>query len=157
MFTINYAAQFCSRHHLYNTGEPCAPLSGIMNGYIDCTGPQVTDENCTFACDPGYYLTGSDLRTCQPDHTWSGEDAVCPPLKCEELTAPENASVSIPCNNEYTSNCTLVCDDGFHVEGNLSTTEWIQTCAFSNEGGVKWTQSKQCVGTFVKKKCAGLH
>ena len=122
-----------------------------MNGQIQCTGPQVTDQNCTFTCDPGYYLTGSDLRTCQPDHTWSGEDASCLPLNCDDLIAPENASVAIPCNTEYTSNCKLICEDGYHVEGELGTTEWIQNCTLIDDENVEWTEAKRCIGMFHKE------
>ena len=133
---------------LYNSGEPCTPLA--VNGYVQCTGPQVTDENCTFSCDPGYNLTGSELRTCQSDHTWSGENAVCSPLHCVELTAPENAFVKMPCTTEYTSSCKLVCEDGFHVESYLNTFEWMQSCVLTDKGNVTWTEAQICIGMFCK-------
>ena len=34
-------------------------------------------DTCSFACNTGYELTGSDTRTCQSDESWSGSDAVC--------------------------------------------------------------------------------
>jgi len=43
---------------------------------IDCTGSQFED-NCTFSCDDGYELTGSENRICQSDRTWSGIRATC--------------------------------------------------------------------------------
>ena len=35
-------------------------------------------DNCSFTCNTGYELTGSDTRTCQSDGNWSGsDDDVC--------------------------------------------------------------------------------
>ena len=35
------------------------------------------EDICSFACNTGYELTGSDTRTCQSDRNWSGSDVVC--------------------------------------------------------------------------------
>ena len=32
---------------------------------------------CSFTCNTGYQLTGSDTRTCQSDGNWSGNEANC--------------------------------------------------------------------------------
>ena len=34
-------------------------------------------DTCSFTCNTGYELTGSDTRTCQSDGSWSGSDDVC--------------------------------------------------------------------------------
>ena len=34
-------------------------------------------DTCSFTCNTGYELTGSDIRTCQSDGNWSGSDDVC--------------------------------------------------------------------------------
>ena len=34
-------------------------------------------DTCSFTCNTGYELTGSDTRTCQRDGSWSGNDDVC--------------------------------------------------------------------------------
>ena len=34
-------------------------------------------DTCSFTCNTGYELTGSDTRTCQSDGSWSGNDDVC--------------------------------------------------------------------------------
>ena len=133
---------------LFNTAEPCPNISTILNGRIQCTGPQVTDENCTFICDPGYNLTGSSLRICQSDHTWSGEAAFCPPLHCVEFIAPENASIIAQCNTEYTSSCRVTCNEGFDIEDDPNALEWIQTCGVTTEGSVEWMGAKKCIGTY---------
>ena len=35
------------------------------------------EDTCSFTCNTGYELTGSDTRTCQSDGSWSGSDDVC--------------------------------------------------------------------------------
>ena len=34
-------------------------------------------DTCSFTCNAGYELTGSDTRTCQSDGRWSGVDTYC--------------------------------------------------------------------------------
>ena len=34
-------------------------------------------DTCSFTCNTGYELTGSDNRTCQSDGSWSGTDSTC--------------------------------------------------------------------------------
>ena len=34
-------------------------------------------DTCSFTCNTGYELTGSDTRTCQSDGYWSGNNATC--------------------------------------------------------------------------------
>lgn len=46
----------------HSTANPCAKLGRPAHGNITCTGMQVTDESCTFDCDLGYYLQGSNSR-----------------------------------------------------------------------------------------------
>ena len=35
------------------------------------------EDTCSFTCNTGYELTGSDTRTCQSDGSWSGSDSEC--------------------------------------------------------------------------------
>ena len=35
------------------------------------------EDTCSFTCNTGYELTGSDTRTCQNNGSWSGSDVVC--------------------------------------------------------------------------------
>ena len=34
-------------------------------------------DTCSFTCNTGYELTGSDTRTCHSNGSWSGSDDVC--------------------------------------------------------------------------------
>ena len=59
----------------------CLPLPNPKNGTINCTlgddGVPSYEDTCSFTCNTGYELTGSDTRTCQSDGSWSGSDDVC--------------------------------------------------------------------------------
>ena len=61
---------------------PCSVLISPENGMIRCsimennTVPSYEDA-CSFTCNTGYELTGSDTRTCQSNGSWSGSDVMC--------------------------------------------------------------------------------
>ena len=63
------------------TSDSCSPLTDPNNGVIKCflgdDGVLSYEDICSFTCNTGYELTGSDARTCQSDGSWSGSDAVC--------------------------------------------------------------------------------
>ena len=52
-----------------------------MNGELFCSlrddGAPSYQDTCSFTCNTGYELTGSDTRTCQSDGSWSDSDAEC--------------------------------------------------------------------------------
>ena len=59
----------------------CPSLTHPNNGTITCSlgddGVPFYEDTCSFTCNTGYELTGSDTRTCQSDGNWSGSDDVC--------------------------------------------------------------------------------
>ena len=59
----------------------CPNLLPPINGTINCTmkenGAPSYEDTCSFTCNTGYELTGSDTRTCQSNGSWSGNDTVC--------------------------------------------------------------------------------
>ena len=61
---------------IFLSSVSCTPLDGPDNGVIDCTG-SVYGDTCSFTCDDGYELIGSDTRTCQSDGNWNGSEAKC--------------------------------------------------------------------------------
>ena len=67
---------------------PCLVLTNPNNGAITCSlgddGVPSYEDTCSFTCNTGYELTGSDTRTCQSDESWSGSDDVC--RRCEHFT-----------------------------------------------------------------------
>ena len=59
----------------------CDNLQTPDNGNAYCTSGKVgvgyTGDTCSFTCNIGYELTGSDTRTCQSDGSWNGSDNNC--------------------------------------------------------------------------------
>ena len=126
----------------YNVAQPCPYLMRPQNGDINCTGLQVTDENCTFTCSFGYALYGTAFQQCLPDNTWSGEPVTCLIMSCPELTEPPNGAIILPCEYEFRSTCNLRCDDGFYSNDVLT-----QSCVLSADNSyVEWTEAPVCNG-----------
>ena len=59
----------------------CLSLTDPNNGMINCSlgddGVPSYEDTCSFTCNTGYELTGSDTRICQSDGSWSGSDVIC--------------------------------------------------------------------------------
>ena len=60
----------------------CDDLTAPSNGETTlCTSGRVgagyEGDTCSFTCNTGYELTGSDTRMCQSNGNWSGSDGVC--------------------------------------------------------------------------------
>jgi len=60
---------------------PCPSLTDPNNGVMTCSlgddGVPSYKDTCSFTCNTGYKLTGSDTRTCQSDGSWSGSEVMC--------------------------------------------------------------------------------
>ena len=59
----------------------CLLLPELNNGMINCSlgddGVPSYEDTCSFTCNTGHELTGSNTRTCQSDGSWSETDSVC--------------------------------------------------------------------------------
>lgn len=59
----------------------CTNLTTPVNGQMTCSSGELgvgyEGDSCSFACDTGYNLTGSDTRSCQGNGSWNGTDTVC--------------------------------------------------------------------------------
>ena len=59
----------------------CTNLTLPKNGFINCSlgddGVTSYEDTCSFTCNTGYELTGSDTRTCQSNGSWSGSETNC--------------------------------------------------------------------------------
>ena len=50
------------------------------NGGVTFTNQRLSGATATYTCDSGYELdltSGSEVRICQPDGTWSGSAPAC--------------------------------------------------------------------------------
>ena len=115
-----------------------------LNGQVDCGNGVATmaieGDNCTFSCDPGYYMLQGSVTsgTCGNTGSWSGGLPSCVPLNCSQdnLPIPANAVVlQLPsCGLQYQSQCTVSCDEGFtgddvtylcNVTSDPTVVDWI--------------------------------
>ena len=59
----------------------CSSLTTADNGLMSCSlgddGVPSYEDTCSFTCNTGYELIGSDTRTCQSNGSWSGSDSLC--------------------------------------------------------------------------------
>ena len=78
MFIILYKLDIMYTNHIT---APCSSLTDPNNGMITCSlgddGVPSYEDICSFTCNTGYELTGSDTRTCRSDGNWSGSEAMC--------------------------------------------------------------------------------
>ena len=68
----------------------CSSLTDPDNGMIACSlgddGVPSYEDTCSFTCNTGYVLTGSDTRTCQSDRMWNGSQPMCLGMKLNDIT-----------------------------------------------------------------------
>ena len=59
----------------------CDHLLTPSNGNTSCSSGRVGEgyegDTCSFTCNTGYELNGSDTRTCQSNGSWSGIKVTC--------------------------------------------------------------------------------
>ncbi|KAJ7383495.1 hypothetical protein OS493_027659 [Desmophyllum pertusum] len=93
----------------------CGPLSVPMNG--SSSGDSTVFPNSVlFKCDPGFILSGSTIRVCQPNGTWNGSPTVCSAIDCGSLSAPMNGSSSGD-TTVFPNSIHFNCDPGFILNG----------------------------------------
>ena len=90
----------------------------LMNGNLQCPNGVTTgvfEDTCTFSCNAGYELQGSNNSRCLADQSWSGGLPSCVPLRCPNvIVEPENYVMQpSSCIRRYQSQCTVSCDEGF--------------------------------------------
>ena len=56
---------------------PANPNNGTSNCSLGDNVVLSYEDTCSFTCNTGYELTGSDTRTCQSNGIWSDSEAVC--------------------------------------------------------------------------------
>ena len=111
-------SDICLYNVLFISLVSCSVLTAPDSGVINCSlGDNSYEDTCSFTCNPGYELTGSDTRTCQSDGNWSGSQASCIKMKCSVSSLPLDSILPESCNNTYQSTCELQCAEGFNGTG----------------------------------------
>ena len=118
-----------------------APANGTLhcpNGTI--TGHGVFEDTCTFSCNAGYELQGSNNGTCLANQSWSRGDPICVALNCSTSPPLNNSQLQSSCDTKHQSTCTTVCADGYTGVGGS------YTCVVTDEdiNSVGWNGSTSC-------------
>ncbi|XP_067016811.1 sushi, von Willebrand factor type A, EGF and pentraxin domain-containing protein 1-like isoform X5 [Acropora muricata] len=93
----------------------CGPLPIPRNG--SSVGKNTTFPNSiVFDCDDGFILLGSNIRNCQANGTWSGNQAFCEAVDCGPLFDPTNGSSSGE-STLFPNSVLFNCDSGFLLRG----------------------------------------
>ena len=115
----------------------------LMNVILQCPNGATTgvfEDTCTFSCNAGYELQGSNNGTCLANQSWSGGDPICVALNCSTSPPLNNSQLQSSCDTQYQSTCTTVCVDGYTGVGGS------YTCVVTDEdaNSVRWNGSTSC-------------
>ena len=86
------------------------------NGTLQCPKESIVGvfaDSCTFSCNAGYELQGSNNGTCLANESWSGGDPICVALNCSTLPPLNNSQLQSSCDTQYPSTCTATCNEGY--------------------------------------------
>ncbi|XP_065899303.1 uncharacterized protein [Dysidea avara] len=108
----------------------CPSLTDPNNGTITCSfgddGVPSYEDTCSFTCNTGYELTGSDTRTCQSDESWNGTEIMCRRVHCSNLTDPNNKTITCLLGDDgvpsYEDTCNFTCNTGYELTGSDTRT-----------------------------------
>ena len=116
---------------------PCPSLTqpnGMINCLLGDDGVPSYEDTCSFTCNTGYELQGSNTGTCQSNGSWSGLPVFCIIMKCPSSSLPMNSMLAESCSSTYQSMCELQCQEGFNGTGDPS-----YVCdVLSNGSSVMW-------------------
>uniref|UniRef100_A0A6I8SFE9 Selectin P n=1 Tax=Xenopus tropicalis TaxID=8364 RepID=A0A6I8SFE9_XENTR len=81
------------------------------------------NSNCSFSCNEGFTLAGSNSLQCTSSGSWSSNVPTCEAVVCPPITCPEHGSKE--CEDDfgefqYNSNCSFSCSEGFILTGSNS-------------------------------------
>ncbi|XP_050819125.1 P-selectin-like isoform X1 [Gopherus flavomarginatus] len=101
----------------------CPGLAASRRGRLNCThwhGDFTYKSTCTFSCETGFVLNGSETLECTALGQWRGQTPRCEAVKCPVLDSPGRGRLN--CTNwhgdfTYNSTCTFSCETGFVLNG----------------------------------------
>ena len=78
---IHNTRYYIERKMVIHTLVSCPLIPDVTNGMINCSlgddGVSSYEDTCSYTCNTGHELNGSNTRTCQSNGSWSGSDTVC--------------------------------------------------------------------------------
>uniref|UniRef100_A0A452GS89 p-selectin n=1 Tax=Gopherus agassizii TaxID=38772 RepID=A0A452GS89_9SAUR len=101
----------------------CPVLDSPGRGRLNCThwhGDFTYNSTCTFSCEMGFVLNGSEKLECTALGQWTGQTPRCKAVKCPVLDSPGRGRLN--CTHwhgdfTYNSTCTFSCETGFVLNG----------------------------------------
>ncbi|XP_052791523.1 uncharacterized protein LOC128225651 [Mya arenaria] len=148
--------------------KECGTNLTIANGGVTTRGSKYLDQ-ATYYCNEGYFLIGEENTTCLENATWGSNNVSCEPMDCGTIISNDHGHV-IYGNSTYLSSAVLVCDDGYVLNGNnttscLSNGSWstinadcylieiknIPKCEQESYGNCSWDKTDP--GQIVSCKC----
>ncbi|XP_051481409.1 P-selectin-like isoform X2 [Apus apus] len=115
----------------------CSALATPEMGQAACFhlhGDFAFGSTCTFSCQTGFVLLGTETRECTATGTWTGDAPQCKAISCPVLDPPSKGQLNcshVHGNFRYNSVCTFSCEEGFVRMG----AEVLQCAATGN-----WTR-----------------
>ena len=97
----------------------CPAPPTISNGAPTTTGTTF-GSTATYACNPGYNLSGTAVHTCQADRTWSGTLPACTVVDCGSPSI--GSGTYSPAATTYGSTVKFTCNDCYSLAGASTRT-----------------------------------
>ncbi|KAH3700415.1 hypothetical protein DPMN_075391, partial [Dreissena polymorpha] len=144
---VNSFTALCTIDATWNGTAPncrqtdCGPLSHPNNGrvFVPSRNYQAISS---YTCNRGYWLNGTNVRTCHSIGLWDGEAPRCVLIDCGSLTAPANGVVTG--NSVYNSTAVYTCDVGFEIVSGDATRICLEEAAWT---GIEPNCSRKDCGT----------
>ncbi|KAG8190449.1 hypothetical protein JTE90_009286 [Oedothorax gibbosus] len=109
----------------------CPPLQNPTHGYLFGNCDFTYQSECYFACGEGFELVDpeSHIRTCGSNKEWSGNAAICRPIRCPAPVSPVYGQTSCHDDLVVGSKCRFRCGTGYIMDGSeerecLPTAKW---------------------------------
>nr|XP_056700689.1 P-selectin-like [Euleptes europaea] len=132
----------CEASGEWTSSEPicqvkqCQDIESPARGTMDCIHPLgdfAYNSTCSFACEAGFQLSGSEILHCDASSQWTAHIPICHAVRCQPLGVPFHGNFT--CSHlhgdfQYQSRCTFHCTEGFQLLG-----EEVTSCTATGE----WT------------------
>lgn len=121
------AALECLPGGIWNTSVPdcvreCGPLTDPPNGLVFQPDGTTLNDETTYTCNTGYYLSHTNSRVCQADGSWSNTPAICVIYDCGNVLPPKNGGVTYPNGTTYLQSAVYSCNIGYDLIGDANRT-----------------------------------
>ncbi|XP_075228633.1 sushi, von Willebrand factor type A, EGF and pentraxin domain-containing protein 1-like isoform X2 [Lycorma delicatula] len=138
----------------------CSPLTKIEHGSVVTSSKTFNvGTQVIISCDLGYKVSGSIQRTCLNDFSWAGDESVCLPITCPQLSKFVNITSDIELNEEnvtFGAISTAKCISGLQLLVNSKPVDSVNwTCSKDGVWQTDFDISDiKCLQQQTKKECS---